>query len=160
MTAAAPAETRTCHRVTRVRVAPVPAPRSLSRQVHDNGLPSSIVSDRGSQFTSDFWKRVTEARDITQPQPCLPPTNGRTNGKSQCHPRAVSPGILQLPAGRLGQVVANCRILLQQHTNQNHKNNPLLCQLWISPSFPARPRHVERRDPRSVGICRGIKKVA
>jgi len=63
-------------------------------------------------------------RDITQPQHSLPPTNGRTNGKSQCHSQAVSPGILQLPAGRLGEVAANCRILLQQHTNQNHKNNP------------------------------------
>ena len=36
MTAAAAAETRMSHRVTRVRVAPVPAPRSLSRQVRDN----------------------------------------------------------------------------------------------------------------------------
>jgi len=99
-------------------------------------------------------------RDITQPQHSLPPTNGRTNGKCQCHPRVVSPGILQLPTGRLGKVVANCRILLKQHTNRNHKNNPLLCQLWISPSFPARPRHPEQGDPGSVGICRGIKKVA
>jgi len=80
-------------------------------------------------------------RDITQPQHSFLPTDGRTNGKSQCHPRAVSPGILQLPTGRLGKVVANCRILLQQHTNRNHKNNPLLCQLRISPSIPARPRH-------------------
>ena len=30
------AETRTSHRVTRVRVAPVPAPRSLSHQVRDS----------------------------------------------------------------------------------------------------------------------------
>jgi len=111
------------------------------------------------------YLRLLETRngstwDITQPQHSLPPTNGWTNGKSQCHPRAVSPGILQLPAGRLGKVVANCRILLQQHINRNHTNNPLLCQLWISPSFPARPRHMERGDTGSVGICRGTKKVA
>jgi len=35
MTAAAEAETRTSHRATRVRVAPAPVPRSLSRQVRD-----------------------------------------------------------------------------------------------------------------------------
>ena len=35
MTAAAAAETRTSHRARRVRVPPVPAPRSLSRQVRD-----------------------------------------------------------------------------------------------------------------------------
>ena len=35
MTAAAAAETRTSHRVTRVRVAPAPAARSLSCQVRD-----------------------------------------------------------------------------------------------------------------------------
>jgi len=35
MTAAAAAETRTSHRATRVRVAPAPSPRSLSRQVRD-----------------------------------------------------------------------------------------------------------------------------
>jgi len=83
-------------------------------------------------------------RDITQPEHSLPHTNGWTNRKSQCHCRAVSPGILQLPAGRLGEVAANCRILLQPHTNRNHKNNPLLCQLWISPVFPTRPRHPDR----------------
>jgi len=33
-------------------------------------------------------------QDITQPQYSLPPTNGRTNGNGQCHPGAVSPGVL------------------------------------------------------------------
>jgi len=36
MTAAVAAETRMSHRVTRMRVAPVPVPSSLSRQVRDN----------------------------------------------------------------------------------------------------------------------------
>jgi len=91
-------------------------------------------------------------RDIMQPQYSLPPANGRTNGKGQCHPGPVSPGILQLSTGRLGKTTANCRILLQQHPNRNDKNNPLLCQLWIPPVISARPRHQERRNTRSIRI--------
>jgi len=30
--------------------------------IRPHGLPSSIISDRGSLFTSDFWKRVMECR--------------------------------------------------------------------------------------------------
>jgi len=81
-------------------------------------------------------------RDITQPQYSLPPANRQTNRKGQCHPGAVFPGIL-LSTGRLGKTTANCRILLQQHPNWNHKNNPLLCQLWIPPVISARPWHQE-----------------
>jgi len=33
----------------------------LRQVIRPHGLPSSIVSDRGSLFTSDFWKQVTEA---------------------------------------------------------------------------------------------------
>jgi len=34
--------------------------------IRPHGLPSSIVPDRGSLFTSDFWKRETEARGISR----------------------------------------------------------------------------------------------
>jgi len=38
----------------------------LRQVIRPHGLPSSIVSDRGSLFTSDFWRRVTEARRISR----------------------------------------------------------------------------------------------
>ena len=38
----------------------------LQQIIRPYGLPSSIVSDRGSLFTSDFWKRVTEALGISR----------------------------------------------------------------------------------------------
>jgi len=46
-------------------------PKDLANQflqqiIRPNGLPSSIVSDRGSLFTSDFWKRVMEALRISR----------------------------------------------------------------------------------------------
>jgi len=38
----------------------------LRQIIRPHGLPSSIISDRGSLFTSDFWKRVTEAIGISR----------------------------------------------------------------------------------------------
>ena len=37
----------------------------LQQIVRPHGLPSSIVSDRDSFFTSDFWRQVTEALGIS-----------------------------------------------------------------------------------------------
>jgi len=38
----------------------------LRQVIRPHGLPSNIVSDRGSLFTSDFWKRVMEALGISR----------------------------------------------------------------------------------------------
>jgi len=38
----------------------------LRQVIRPHGLPSSIVSDRGSLLTSDFWRRVTEALGISR----------------------------------------------------------------------------------------------
>jgi hypothetical protein len=38
----------------------------LTHVVRAHGLPSSIISDRGSLFTSQFWKRVMEAMGTTR----------------------------------------------------------------------------------------------
>jgi len=37
----------------------------LQQVIRPHRLPSSIVSDRGFLFTSDFWKRETEALGIS-----------------------------------------------------------------------------------------------
>jgi transposase InsO family protein len=52
----------------------------ISRIVCLHGVPKKIVSDRGTQFTSKFWKRLNEALDT---QLCFssayhPQTNGQT----------------------------------------------------------------------------------
>jgi len=36
----------------------------LGQVVRPHGLPSDIISDRGSLFTYDFWKQVTKALGI------------------------------------------------------------------------------------------------
>jgi hypothetical protein len=38
----------------------------ISHMVRAHGLPSSIISDRGSLFTSTFWKRIMEAMGTTR----------------------------------------------------------------------------------------------
>jgi len=52
----------------------------LQQVIRPHGLPSSIVSDRGSLFTSDFWKRVTEALGISRNLSTAfhPQTDGQT----------------------------------------------------------------------------------
>jgi len=37
----------------------------LRQVIRPHGLPSNIISDRGSLFTSDFWKRVMKALGIS-----------------------------------------------------------------------------------------------
>jgi len=38
----------------------------LQQIIRPHGLPSSIVSDRGTLFTSDFWRQVTKALRISR----------------------------------------------------------------------------------------------
>jgi hypothetical protein len=38
----------------------------ISHVVLAHGLPSSIISDRGSLFTSTFWKQIMEAMGTTR----------------------------------------------------------------------------------------------
>jgi len=38
----------------------------IQQVVRHHGLPTSIISDRGSLFTSDFWKHVTKALGISR----------------------------------------------------------------------------------------------
>jgi len=56
------------------------ADHCLRQVVRPHGLSSSIVSDRGSLFTSDFWKRVIEALGISHNLSTAshPPTDGQT----------------------------------------------------------------------------------
>jgi len=67
------AETRTSHRVTRVRVAPAPAPRSLSRQVRDTPLQGNVGHCR-SNFEADARGGDVKTRtDRHVLEPCEPP---------------------------------------------------------------------------------------
>jgi len=52
----------------------------LRQVIRPHGLPSSIVSDRGSLFTSDFWRQVTEAHGISRNLSTAfhPQTDGQT----------------------------------------------------------------------------------
>jgi len=55
MTAAAAAETRMSHTVTRVRVAPALAPRSLSRQVRDTNAANAYQT-----LAQNVWQAIIE----------------------------------------------------------------------------------------------------
>jgi len=52
----------------------------LQHVIQPHGLPSSIVSDRGSLFTSGFWERITKTLGISQKLSMAfhPQTDGQT----------------------------------------------------------------------------------
>jgi transposase InsO family protein len=52
----------------------------MSRIVFLHGVPKKIVFDRGTQFTSKFWKRLHEPLDtqLRFSSACHPQTNGQT----------------------------------------------------------------------------------
>jgi hypothetical protein len=54
----------------------------MSRIVCLHGVPKKIVSDRGSQFTSKFWKKLHESMDtkLNFSSACHPETNGKPKG--------------------------------------------------------------------------------
>jgi hypothetical protein len=52
--------------------------------VSKHGVPKIIVSDRGSVFTSSFWKHFTKfIRIKVRLWDCISPSNRRTNRKNQ-----------------------------------------------------------------------------
>jgi len=56
------------------------ADQFLQQVIRPHGLPSSIISDRGSLFTSDFWKQIMEALGISRNLSTAfhPQTDGQT----------------------------------------------------------------------------------
>jgi transposase InsO family protein len=57
----------------------------MARIVSLHGVPKKIISDRGSQFTSRFWKRAHENMDtkLNFSSAYLPQTDGQTERTSQ-----------------------------------------------------------------------------
>jgi hypothetical protein len=57
----------------------------MSRIVCLHGVPKKIVSDRGTQFTSRFWKRLHESMDtkLNFSSAYHPQTDGQTERTNQ-----------------------------------------------------------------------------
>src|SRR5882672_9836223 len=72
------------------------------------GAPKEDYLRQGPAFHFGVLQGVVQtARDLTKPQHCLSPTNGRTVGENQSARRNCTPDLLQLPAERLGALVAD-----------------------------------------------------
>ena len=57
----------------------------LNNVIHLHGIPDSIISDRGSIFTSHFWKSLTSMMDLKHrlSTAFYPQTNGQTECMNQ-----------------------------------------------------------------------------
>jgi hypothetical protein len=58
----------------------------MARIVSLHGVPKKIVSDRGSQFTSRYWKKLHESLDtrLNSSSAYHPQTDGRLRGLTKC----------------------------------------------------------------------------
>ena len=124
---AAAAETRTSHRVTRVRVAPAPAPRSLSHQVRDSSLllhplPTLQLRHRADGIVlllrhlpanicgREEVQHHLAALPIDQEVPYLPPILPPPSLLLHLHPQDL---LLWLPLGALlEKIVLGLRLVL------------------------------------------------
>jgi transposase InsO family protein len=62
-----------------------------------HGLPTDIVSDRDTRFTSEFWSELCKYLGIKQRMSTFVPTGNRwANGKGKSNHRGVCPELLRL----------------------------------------------------------------
>jgi hypothetical protein len=94
----------------------------MSRIVCLHGVPKKVVLDRGTQFTSCFWKRLHESMDtkLNFSSAYHPQTDGQTERTNQ-----VLEDMLRacaLKHGRSWDKSALCKILVQQYLPGKSKN--------------------------------------
>jgi transposase InsO family protein len=87
-----------------------------------HGVPSRIVSDRGTQFTSRFWTSLHKAMGTKLDFSLAyhPQTDGQTERVNRIgrHVESMCPHLWQ----RLGTKSAVCRVLLQQRLSGKPRN--------------------------------------
>jgi len=128
----------------------------IQQVVQHHGLPTSIVSDRGSLFTSDFWKRVTKALGISRNLSTAfhPQTDGQTervNTVLEQYLRAYC-NYQQDDWEKLLPIAEFCYNNMQAGST---KVTPPLRQLRISPQVSTGSQYTKRRNTVSPRICRG-----
>ena len=84
----------------------------LSRIVCLHGVPKTIVSDRGPQFTSRFWESHHEAMGTTLVHSSAyhPQTGGQTERVNQILEDMLRANLWK----KVGEILAICGVLLQQ----------------------------------------------
>ena len=65
----------------------------------------------------------------------IPPSNGRTNRKGQSNTRKLSTSICELRSKRLVSTTTVSGIRIQQLVYDSYEDDPILCQLRLSPEI-------------------------
>ena len=142
--------TKMCHFIPCLKTTSAPdfAKLFVSNVVRLHGLPTSIVSDRGSIFTSNFWSTLAAILKIDpRKSTAFSPPNRRSNRTYKSDPRNVPSHLRQPRPRRLVLPPSSCRIRLQQHPQRVNSDVPVLRQLRFPPSFSLRihPHRSSRR---------------
>ena len=109
-----------------------------------HGVPSHIVSDRGTQFTIQFWKSLHKALGTCLDY-SLSPTDRRIDRTSEPDIRRHVVSLCTHLWERLGKETIVCRILLQQQLPSKLKNGTIRSLVW-------------KEVPNTINVVRGQRK--
>jgi hypothetical protein len=94
----------------------------LKEIVRLHGIPRKIVSDRGTQFTSKFWKGLQQAMGTKLDFSTAYHPQSWSNGKSQQGPRRFTKSLCVNVRQELGVQFGVRRILIQQQPSGQYQN--------------------------------------
>src|SRR3954465_13499095 len=108
----------------------------MSRIVCLHGVPSKVVSDRGTQFSSKFWRQLHESLGTRLEFSTVfhPQTDGQTERVNQ-----ILEDMLRACALAHGsswdENFAVCGVFLQQQLSNQHQDVTIRCVVWETMSY-------------------------
>uniref|UniRef100_A0A2N9J139 Uncharacterized protein n=1 Tax=Fagus sylvatica TaxID=28930 RepID=A0A2N9J139_FAGSY len=118
------------------------------------GIPKTIISDNGTQFTSKPFTKYCSELGIKNvySSPAYP----QSNGQAEASNKTVLDGIkkrLEDAKGRWVEELPNVLVDFQNHSTEINRGDPILISIWIGSSHPIR-----NRTPHSQNIGMGTNK--
>ena len=117
-----------------------------------HGLPQSIVSDRGPQFTSKFWKALCEQLDIQVRLSMAyhPQTDGQSewmNAVMEQYLRAY----VSYQQDNLVTLLANCEFAANNHFSETLKTSSFVANYGLATPIRGNTGPSAKRSPRQSG---------
>jgi hypothetical protein len=126
----------------------------LKEIVRLHGIPRKIVIDRGTQFTSKFWKGLQQAMGTKLDFSTTYHLSQMANGKSQQDPRRFTKSLCVDIRQELGVKFAVRRILIQQQPSGQYQNVAVRSIVWKEVPDPPNVVQCRGKDTRRTQLCK------